>query len=46
MTGAQGSAIVNILFYVVIGAMVGSQGEQLVMQSQTIGKARQAIADD
>lgn len=29
MTGAQGAAIVNLLFYMLIGAVVGSQGEAL-----------------
>lgn len=44
MSGAQGAAIVNILFYVIIGAMIGSQGEQLVLYDEAQQeRAREAI---
>lgn len=36
MTGAQGTAIVNILFYMLIGAVVGSQGEALHASDESI----------
>lgn len=37
MTGAQGDAIVNILLFLLIGAVIGSQGGQLNKITQPIG---------
>ena len=34
ITVVQGLAIINILFFIIIGAMVGSQGEQLVLYDE------------
>ncbi|MCB0190841.1 MAG: O-antigen ligase family protein [Anaerolineae bacterium] len=41
MTGAQAVAIINILLFVIIGAMIGSQGEQLSLYKNKSSQARE-----